>query len=347
MKVGARAFKTGLATVVALYVASGFGFEAGVFAAAIAAVSSIQPSIYRSVQTIVEQVQANIIGAILAIVLVLSVGNEPFIIGFGIVTVIAICMILKMKEDTTFIAIIAVIAIMDTTEMPFLEFAGIRFSSIFIGIVSAFVVNLAFLPPKYETKLFEDINRTTSDILQWIRVTTRHLSDQPALKKEIDRLSADLSKVDQTYHLFSEERTYSRKKGYERARKLVLFRQLIHTSNKSFLVLNTLHRMDDDIENIPRDINKQIIEEVDKTLHTHEKLILMYLGRIRKKEVDPLEKIHEPDIPKLVDQLLKVYEEDDQDRLKLLPLASTLMDYHNELVHLKKLLRSYQNSSHN
>ncbi|WP_188207321.1 FUSC family protein [Alkalibacillus aidingensis] len=342
MKLGARAFKTGLATAIALYIASGFGFEAGIFAAAIAAVSSIQPSIYRSVQTIVEQLQANVIGAALAIILVITVGNEPFLIGFGIIIVIGICMAFKMKEDTTFIAIIAVIAIMDTTELPFLEFAAIRFTSILIGIVSAFVVNLAFLPPKYETKLFDDINQTTSEILQWIRVTTRHLSNQPALKKEIERLGTDLSKVERTYHLFSEERTYSRRKGRERARKLVLFRQLINTSNKSFLVLRTLHRLDDDIENIPKEFNRRIIEEVDKTLHTHEKLILMYLGRIRKKETDPLEKVSEPNIPDLVDQLLSVYHEDDPDRLRLLPLASTLMDYHKELIHLKKLLYSYQ-----
>ncbi|WP_175615538.1 FUSC family protein [Piscibacillus halophilus] len=342
MKLGARAFKTGLATAIALYVASAFGLKAGVFAAAIAAVSSIQPSIYRSVQTIIEQIQANIIGATLAIILVLSVGNEPFLIGFGIIIVIGICMLFKMKEDTTFIAIIAVIAIMESTQMPFIEQAGIRFSAIFIGIISAFVVNMAFLPPKYETRLFEQINSTTNDILQWIRVTTRHLSDQPALKREIERIQEDIRKLDQTYMLFSEERTYTRKKGYIRARKLVLFRQLIITTKKAFNVLQNLHRMDYEIEHFNSEVNKKIIEEVDKTLHTHEKLVLMYLGRIRKKEQDPLEKISTPDIPNLVDQLMESYDEEN-DRMTFLPLASNLLEYHNELVHLKKLLVSYQN----
>ncbi|SEQ48179.1 FUSC family protein [Piscibacillus halophilus] len=342
MKLGARAFKTGLATAIALYVAIAFGLKAGVFAAAIAAVSSIQPSIYRSVQTIIEQIQANIIGATLAIILVLSVGNEPFLIGFGIIIVIGICMLFKMKEDTTFIAIIAVIAIMESTQMPFIEQAGIRFSAIFIGIISAFVVNMAFLPPKYETRLFEQINSTTNDILQWIRVTTRHLSDQPALKREIERIQEDIRKLDQTYMLFSEERTYTRKKGYIRARKLVLFRQLIITTKKAFNVLQNLHRMDYEIEHFNSEVNKKIIEEVDKTLHTHEKLVLMYLGRIRKKEQDPLEKISTPDIPNLVDQLMESYDEEN-DRMTFLPLASNLLEYHNELVHLKKLLVSYQN----
>ncbi|GEL78164.1 FUSC family protein [Tenuibacillus multivorans] len=344
MKLGARAFKTGLATAIALYVASAFGFKAGVFAAAIAAVSSIQPSIYRSIQTIIEQVQANVIGATLAIFLVLTVGNEPFLIGFGIIIVIGMCMLFKMKEDTTFIAIIAVIAIMEAPQDPFLEYAGIRFTSILIGIVSAFVVNLAFLPPKYETRLFERLTNTTNDILQWIRVTTRHLSDQPALKKEIERLNEDITRLDQTYLLFSEERIYSRRKGYRRARKLVLFRQLIHTTKKAFNVLQNLHRLDYEIEHFNKDINAQIIVEVDKTLHTHEKLILMYSGRIRKQETYPVDQLSKPKIPDLVNQLMNEYDDKERDRMKFLPLASNLMEYHNELVHLRKLLTSYLNS---
>lgn len=56
-----------------------------------------------------------------------------------------------MKEDTTFIAIIAVLALMmDSSNVVYLEFAGMRFTTILIGIFSAFLVNLAFLPPKYE-----------------------------------------------------------------------------------------------------------------------------------------------------------------------------------------------------
>ncbi|TFB13879.1 aromatic acid exporter family protein [Filobacillus milosensis] len=344
MKLGARAFKTGLATAIALYVVGAIDFTAGLFAAAIAAASSIQPSIYRSVQTIIEQAQANIIGAGLGVILVMTVGNEPFVIGFGIVTVIGICMLFKMKEDTTFIAIIAVIAIMEFSSDPFIEHAGIRFTAIFIGIVSAFVVNLAFLPPKYETRLFEQINQTNNEIIQWIRVTTRHLSDQPALKKEIKRMQEDLTRIEQTYLLFSEERIYSRRKGYQRARKLVLFRQLIQTTKKAFNVLQNLHRMDYEIEHFKSEINDKIIDEIDKSLHSHEKLTLMYLGRIRKKEVDPLERLSQPDISSLVDSLMERYEDEENDRMKFLPLASNLLEYNNELNHLRKLLISYQHN---
>ena len=341
MKLGARAFKTGLATAIALYIASAFGFKAGIFAAAIAAVSSIKPSIESSVHTIFQQIQANILGAILAIALVLTIGNEPFLIGLGIMIVIGICMLLKMNQDATHIAIITVIAIMESTDLPFLEFAGIRIASIMIGIISAFVVNLVFLPPKYETRLFKHINDTTADIIQWIRVTTRHLSNQPALKKEIKRLEKEISQIDQTYIFFTGERIYSQKKAYNRARKLVLFRQMIDTSKKALTVLQNLHKLDYDIEHIDDDLNKMLVEEIDNTLSTHENLLLTYLGRIRNNGISNVDALHS-NIPDLVEHLMDEQSEDLAVRFKLLPLASTLMDYHYELMHFRRLLNSYQ-----
>ncbi|MGM8216290.1 FUSC family protein [Bacillaceae bacterium W0354] len=340
MKLGARAFKTGLATAIALYIASAFGFKAGIFAA-VAAVTSIKPSIQSSVHTIFQQIQANILGAILAIGLVLSIGNEPFLIGFGIMIAIGICLLLKVNEDATFIAIITVIAIMDSTDLPFLQFAGIRISSIMIGIASAFVVNSVFLPPKHEMRLFEHINETTNDILQWIRVTTRHLSNQPALKKEIKRLDKELSKIDQIYAFYMGERIYSQKKAYARARKLVLFKQMIETSKKAHIVLQNLHRLDYDIEHIEAELNKELVEEIDLTLNVHEELILTYLGRIREHSPGE-DHLTESNIPVLVESLMDERSENLTVRLKLLPLASTLMDYHNELMHFKRLLNSYQ-----
>lgn len=248
-----------------------------------------------------------------------------------------------MKEDTTFIAIIAVLALMmDSSNVVYLEFAGMRFTTILIGIFSAFLVNLAFLPPKYEIQLFNQISELTSDLLQWIRVTTRHLADQPALKKEIEMLNTELWQLENTYLLFSEERTYSRTKGIERARKLVIFRSLISLSRKSYDLLTTLHRLDYDIEHISKDISRRILKEVDKVMHTHEKLMLMYQGRIRSKDTDPLHSVSTPDVKGLIVELINYYDEGDEEaRLKLIPLASMLYDYHEEMMHCKMLMKSY------
>jgi uncharacterized membrane protein YgaE (UPF0421/DUF939 family) len=341
MKLGARMLKTGLAVAIALYAATLLGFPSIIFAG-IAAVFAIQPSIYRSFQTILEQLQGNIIGVSIASIIVFTLGNDPFVIGFATILVIGVCMYIKMSEGTISLAIVAVIAVMESTQLNFLSFALTRFSSLTLGIFSAFLVNLLFLPPKYETKLFHRIDRTTSDILQWLRITTRHLSDDPALKGEITRLQNELRHIDQTYLLFSEERTYLKKNRSSKARKLIVFRQMIATTKKSFDVLKAFHQLDDKIESIPTKFQSVLIQELDKVIHSHERLLLSSMGRIKKSHKATLQDITEPDIPHLVETLIQVYHEGEEDRLLFLPLASQLIEYQYHLDHLQTLLKSYQ-----
>ncbi|MFC7320253.1 FUSC family protein [Halobacillus campisalis] len=342
MKLGARMMKTGLAVAVALYVASLLGFISPLLAA-IAAVFSIQPSIYRSYQSIVEQIQANIIGALIAIVAVYTLGNDPFIVAFAIIIVIGVTMNLKMNENTITLAAVAVIALMDSTDQTFINFAASRFSSMILGILAAFVVNFLFMPPKYETKLFTKIDSATNDILQWLRVTTRQLSDEPALKYEIIRIQDNIRWLDHTYLLYSEERTYTKGSRFSKGRKLVLFRQLITTTKKSFDVLKAFHRLDKKIEQIPEEFQDTLVSELDKLVNAHEKLVLSLKGRIKQTHRKSLRQIEQPNIPLLVERLMKVYEESNNpDKLVFLPLASQLMEYYYQLEKLKRLLKSYQ-----
>lgn len=342
MRLGARMMKTGLAVAVALYTAALVGIPAPVFAG-IAAVFAIKPSIYRSFQTITEQLQANVIGVVTAVLVVITIGKDPIIIGFTAVLIIGICMSLKMSETTVSLAIVALISVMaESNDLPFMEFAVYRFSALTLGILSAFLVNLLFLPPKYEIKLFQKIDRTTSDILQWIRVTTRHLSDDPALKGEINRLQDEIDQIDNIYALFYEERTYLKKNRYLKARKLIVFRQLILATKQAMDVLKAFNRLDEKIESIPHDLQAVLVQEVDKVIHSHEKLILSSMGRIKKDQKETLRSINEPDIPKVVDSLIYIYQNDEENKLIFLPLATELMKYNDELLHLKKLLNSYE-----
>lgn len=113
MKLGARIFKTGIAITLALYLASWLGLPTPVFAG-IAAIFAIQPSIYRSFLTIVDQVQANIIGAATAIIFGLIFEPSPIIIGLTAVIVITINLKLKI-ENTISIALVTVIAILESS----------------------------------------------------------------------------------------------------------------------------------------------------------------------------------------------------------------------------------------
>lgn len=346
MKLGARMMKTGLAVGIALYIGHLIGFVSPLLTA-IAVVFSIQPSIYRSYQSVIEQIQGNFIGAIIAIIAVFTLGNDPFIVGFSIIIVIGLTTSLKMNENTIALSVVAVIALMDSTDQMFLYFAGSRFTSMLLGILAAFVVNLVFLPPRYETRLFLKIDDVTNDILQWLRVTTRQLSDEPALKYEITRIQDELRRIDHTYLLYSEERTYFKGSRFSKGRKLVLFRQLITTTKKSFDVLKAFYRLEHKIEQIPEDFQDGVVQELDKLVNAHEKLILSLKGRIKHTHKQSLRRIEEPNIPLLVERLMHVYEENNNpDKLVFLPLASQLMEYHYQLERLKKLLKSYQNHHH-
>ena len=61
----------------------------------------------------------------------------------------------------------------------FFSFALLRFATIMVGIIA---VNLVFMPPKYETKLYHRIVDNTEEIVKWIRMNSRQASDFTTLK---------------------------------------------------------------------------------------------------------------------------------------------------------------------
>ncbi|SEO66813.1 Uncharacterized membrane protein YgaE, UPF0421/DUF939 family [Amphibacillus marinus] len=333
-------FKTGLAVALALFAASIIGFRSNVFAG-FAAVFAMQPSIYQSFKTIVKQLQANFIGVLTATVLSYSIGNDPITVGIAVVIVISLCRFLKLEKSAVSISLIAVISVMETTDMEIYLFALMRFSSLMLGILSAFIVNLLFIPPKYETKLFQSINHITSEVLQWLRVTTRHLSDDPSLKKEIKRIGSELKRVDEVYSLLAEEQIYFHKNRSMRARKLVVFRQLIKVTNKSYEVLKSIQSVDNRANLIPELIRKNLVKEIDIVIHAHEHILLGFMGKIKRDEEHSIQYLSDSSIPKLVDGLLEMYQANESDYLTFLPLATILMSYHHELEHLQRLLNSY------
>ena len=97
MKLGARILKTGIAIVLALLIAQLIGLPSPVFAG-IAAIFAVQPTIYRSFLSIVEQIQGNTIGAVIATIFVLLFGNNVFIIGLAAILVLALHLKFKLKN---------------------------------------------------------------------------------------------------------------------------------------------------------------------------------------------------------------------------------------------------------
>jgi len=342
MKLGARILKTGIAITMALLIAMILDLPSPAFAG-IAAIFAVQPSIYKSYQTVIEQVQANLIGAIVAVLFGLFFGSNPFIIGFVAIIIISICLKLKL-ENTISIALVTEIAILEATGENFIYIAGIRFFTILIGVLSAFVVNLVFMPPKYEARLYHKTTHVTEEIIKWIRMNLRQASEYGTLKEDINRIKDQLIKLDQLFLLYKEERTYTKAKIYPKSRKLVLYRQLLTTTNRAFYTLKKLHRLENELHQMPIEFQEVIISELDVLLHHHEEALLKFAKKIKADKTSELATINTFEKEKLV-QIFLDYQKSCKNPNcfhHLLPLVASIIDYHEHLEHLHVLINSYQ-----
>ena len=346
MKLGARILKTGIAIVLALAIARALHLPSPVFAG-IQAVFAIQPTIYRSYKTIVEQVQGNAIGAAIAILTVICFGNH--ILFVGLASIIAIIIILKLRLDNTVgLALVTIIAIMEVQSEQFIQFSLLRFGTMMLGILAAFVVNLIFIPPKYETKLFLHMNNVTEDILKWIRLSTRNASDYQLLKLDISKIRERLSKTDELYKLYKEDRNTFKISHTAKNRRLVIYRQMIITVKKSFEILKRLHHYENEIQQLPEELQKRIQDMLDALTSYHEQILLKFVGKAKKKT--ELEDVHDVYLNRkefmdaFLDEIIEEYSGNkDTQSFHLLYIVTAILEYGEQVRHLDMLIHSFQN----
>ncbi len=333
--------KTGIAIVLSLYIAEAFALPSPVFAG-IAAVFAVQPTIYRSFLTIIEQIQANLIGAILAVSFVLLFGNHIVIIGLA--AIVAILIILKLKlENTIGLALVTLIAIMEVTEENFFGFSVIRFSTIMIGVLSSFVINLLFLPPKYETKVYSQIDSITEEILKWTRLTTRHASEHHLLKKDIEKIKEKIIKLDSLYLNYKEERNYFKSNEVAKNRKLVIYRQMIATTRRSFNILKKLNRFENEVNHLSDEIDTFIQDQLDRLQNYHEQLLLKFIGKTRNDINTEAVCLDRTTFATVLAQEVEFLQKNQHmNSYHLLHILTSIMEYEEHLIHLDKLITSFQ-----
>ena len=343
MKLGARIFKTGLAVMLSLYVAIWVGFDPPMFAA-LAAALAVQPSIHRSLQTILEQVQANVIGAVLSVIFVMTFGHDPFVIGLVVVLAIAIILKMKLQSSTIPIAIVTIIVIMESPQVDFIEFAFGRFLLILLGVVAAFIVNLVFIPPRYETKLYHKLVKAVEDINQWTMLFIRLDAEPRALKKDIRRLDETMVKLENLFLLYKEERTYFLKNTYSKGRKVVLFRQMVVTTKKALVVLKNLERRAAELNQLSEDIYKKIEQQLDYLTTYHDRILLRYIGKVHANPSDEIIKEMNDGKIALMDAYIGLREHPSityEQWLHLFPAVSQIVEYQEQLEHLDDLVNSF------
>ncbi|GGH87532.1 uncharacterized membrane protein YgaE (UPF0421/DUF939 family) [Pullulanibacillus pueri] len=341
MKLGARIIKTGLAIVLSIYLSQWLGLTPPSMAA-VASAFAVQPSVYRSWKTIVDNVQGNVIGAIIATLFVLSIGNHPIVIGLAAITVIAIQLKLKLHHTIT-LSTVTVILIMSGTpaNQSFIMFAAHRLLLVLIGVVAAFIVNLIFLPPNYENKLYHLIVGQTTKLFTWVRMVTQHAPERATLKNELKHFQDQKFKIGQFFLWYQDERKYIRRHRYAKHRKTVLFRQMIQTTNKLNDLLRTLNENEHLYQQLPDHLKNGLHDRMEYMMVTHERLLMRYNGKARDMEQTPRKAFQLK--AKVTDAFIKFYKEQgNDDWLLLFPLISAIIAYGQQIEHLDRLIDSFQ-----
>ncbi|HWL23056.1 MAG TPA: aromatic acid exporter family protein [Ureibacillus sp.] len=349
MQLGARVLKTGVAIVFSLFLAELLSMPSPVFAG-IAAIFAIQPSIYRSYLSIIEQIQGNIIGATIAVLFGLIFGHH--IVAIGIAAIIVIGIMIKMKLDNSLsLALVTVVAIMVYQGNDFLEFSMVRFGTVMVGVLAAFIVNMIFLPPRYEVKLFKAIYTLQDDIIRWTRLAVRNASEHNSTKTAISKIHSRFIELEKIYEFYKEERNYTKKNRFVHARKLVVYRQMLTTTKKSMELLSRVYKHENAIGNLPNSFRSLFLERLDFLLTYHEQLLLKYTGKLKpehSKWIVNEEYVNRSVIMKhLIDQIVLDEStregEEDFSSYHLFYTFSRILDYEENLEHLDTLIVSFRN----
>ncbi len=337
--IGARVLKTALAIVISIYVANFLDLTPTL--AAMGAIFAVKPSVYRSYLNLLEQAVANMIGAMVAVILVLLFGPEhTLLIGFGAIFTIWFTSRWK-SEDYVGTALVTMLVIMEAQGGNLFLFAAERYTSIMLGVIAAFAINILVLPPRYELKFFENLLDYNRTILSWIGKKT-----QPDMKvvihhKDFDQIRKKLVKVEYLYHLFSEDRNFNMDRPIRRKRKLVLYRAMISTSQRAYNVLRKYHALETQLHMMPVEFQEEVVRQIKILVEHHQNFHQNF------RKTNDCHKVFEStnlsELISLLGQLRDIKHQDSITLLHMTALTSAMFEYGEHLQHLHVLYESFYN----
>lgn len=344
MKLGARIFKTGIAVALSIYISHLLGLDSVIFAA-IAALFTIQPSVYRSWKYMLEQIKANIIGASLAVTAIFTLGTEPWVVGLVVILAIAINLKLGFENSIT-MSVIVIIAVMEVPEVDKVGFVVDRFLTIMIGVLSAMVINVLFAPPKYEKILMEKVRETNEKMSSFLRLIINGEADEMALKKEHEAINKTLGNMDNLYGLYKEEfNGRILKVGYSKTKKLVILKNFVYTAKKTHSIIEALESHYRNVHFLPDNLREGIQQHLKLVIEYKEKIIMKNDGKIRVQQHHQVDEQVEISGELLMKEMLKYTskeegEEEDKNWVHGLLIVASIVELTQELDKLDKLVNT-------
>lgn len=340
MAFGARVLKTGIAVTLSLYICMWLQFDSPVIAA-VAAVFAIQPTIYRSWRNLLEQLQGNTLGALIAMLAGIYLSNEPIVVGAVCIVVIALCLKFKM-DNAVGLTLVTVIVVMEAASDQW-EFALNRFVLILIGIGCAFIINIFFFPPKPKLQFTQQIAEVFARMSLLLRTVISDEMKESVFRDEKKDLEGALTSLSSKYHLLEEENTKRFKMpGYSEVQHLVVYKQMLHTLRKGLEVLKTV---EEHYFQTGRDTStdQQFDGHLERLLKYHEHVFLKYEDKLKAEsdEAQRMEEVNE----RFMRSVMELYAERGEDLLRLSIVAAVIYDYGFQVGRLNKLVELYKGGS--
>ena len=114
--------------------------------------------------------------------------------GITVILLIAILYKLNLAHVATLAGVTALIIMGQHTGSFYLA-ATFRFILVMIGVLSASLVNLVFLPPKFETKIYHNAVNISSDIFIWFKLVINDTSEYHQIKEDGEQLESRIIKI--------------------------------------------------------------------------------------------------------------------------------------------------------
>ncbi|AZK47860.1 FUSC family protein [Paenibacillus lentus] len=276
MTFGARMLKTGIAVTLALYVVFWFDLSSPVIAA-VAAIFAMQPSIYRSWRYLLDQLQTNTLGAVLAMAGGAIFSNEPIAVGLMCILVIMICIRLKMGE-TIGVTLVTVVAVMEASGQW--EFALTRFTLILVGIISAFVINIVVYPPKPRVQYENQTKKTFDQLSILLRTAISSEMKESVFRNQKRELEEMINSIRDTYKMMEEDQKKLKKPKFSNSRQLVVYKQILRTLRKGYEVLDAIEQYYFQASR-PQEVNEEFDMHLEKLIKFHEHIMLKFEGKLK------------------------------------------------------------------
>jgi uncharacterized membrane protein YgaE (UPF0421/DUF939 family) len=334
VKLGPRVIKTGIAVTLALYICSVLNLESAVFAG-IAAIFTVQPSIYRTWKQVWNQAQTNIIGAIIAFLGLYFLGNDPFSIGLVIIILISISLKLKMGE-TISLTVVTVLAIMSAPGNDWL-FALDRFIVTFIGMATALLVNIFVYPPNYKKNYVEKINAIFQDFSILMRTAISDEMTEKSFKDQMEQLENDIFLLEEQFILFDEEREKMSKVNNMDVREIVVLKQMFKSLQHGYMVLEDIDSIYFTCKPTPEE-NQLFDQHLEYLIKYHELFLLKYDGKI-KMDLPSLEEEFMKQTEDFLEKVMQSYNENH--KIQMAVIGASIYHYAFQLDRLNTLVEQY------